>query len=116
MSAFADIDAILADDVLDDDSSGCSKCERIEGLIDELGWVPVRDTILVLLADTGRRRRDHEVAAEVLWGAVLDGREMPADRVIALLYNRFDPRGESEENLVWSIAAKLKRLDYLSEY
>jgi hypothetical protein len=116
MAALVDINAVLADDALDDDSSDDSKCERIERLIGVVGWAAVRDNILAILADAGRRRRDHEVAAEVLWGAVLDGREMPADRVIALLYNRFDPRGDTEDNLVWSIASKLKGLDYLSEY
>ena len=116
MAVLADMDAILADDVLDDESSEGSKCEEIERLIGRVDWSTVRDSILSVLADSGRRRRDHEVAAEVLWGAVLDGREMPADRVIALLYNRFDPRGEAEDNLVWSITSKLKRVDYLSDY
>jgi hypothetical protein len=76
----------------------------------------VRDHILALLADAGRRRRDHEVAAEVLWGAALYGWEVPADRVIALLCDRFDPRGDAGDNLVWSIASKLKGVDYLSDY
>src|SRR5687767_8930611 len=111
MAALGDINAVLADDALDDESSDDSKCERIERLIGVVGWAAVRDSILGILADAGRRRRDHEVAAEVLWGAVLDVREMPADRVIALLYNRFDPRGDTEDNLVWSIASKLKGLD-----
>src|SRR5687768_1253036 len=103
MSVLAEIDAIMVDDALDDESSDDSKCERIERLIGSIDWATVRDSILALLADAGRRRRDHEVAAEVLWGAVLDGREMPADRVIALLYNRCDPLGDAEDNLVWSI-------------
>lgn len=116
MAALADIDAVLADDTLDHASSDDSKCERIERLIGVIGWAAVRDNILAILADAGRRRRDHEVAAEVIWGAALDGREMSADRVIALLCNRFDPDGDSEDNLVWSIVSKLKGLDYLSEY
>jgi hypothetical protein len=41
---------------------------------------------------------------------------MPIDRVIALLYFRFDPRGDAEDNLVWSITSKLKGVDYLSDY
>ncbi|MEX2213803.1 MAG: hypothetical protein WD768_06735 [Phycisphaeraceae bacterium] len=118
MAVLADINAILADDVLDDESSEGSKCEQIERLIKGVGWPKIRDSILALLADSERRRRDYEVAAEVLWGAVLDGREMPADRVIALLYNRFrfESPGDVEENLVWSITSKLKRVGYLSEY
>lgn len=116
MAALRDIEAILADDALDDESSDDSKCGRIEQLIGDVGWPTVRDSILALLADAARRQRDHEVAAEVLWSAVLDGREMPADRVIALLYNRFDPCGNAEDNLVWSITSKLRGVDYLSEY
>ena len=113
---FTEIDAILADDTLDDESSVESKCERIERLIKGADWSEVLGCILALLTDAGRRRRDHEVAAEVLWSALLDRREMPADRVIALLYSRFDLRGDAEDNLVWSIASKLKGVSYLSEY
>jgi hypothetical protein len=116
MSALGEIEAILADDWLDAEFAEDSKCERIEQLIDSAGWTAVLADILAILADGKRRRRDHEVAAEVLWGAVLDDREMPADRVVALLYNRFDPRGDAEDNLVWSMTSKLKGLDYLSAY
>ena len=51
-----------------------------------------------------------------LWGAALDGRDLPADRVIALLYHRLDPGDGGENNLAWSITSKLKRVGYLSDY
>lgn len=41
---------------------------------------------------------------------------MPVDFIIALMYYRFDPTGEEEDNLVWSITAKLKKVHYLSDY
>jgi hypothetical protein len=116
MPVLTDIKEILSTDALDDESCDDSKCEAIERLIETAGWSAVRDSILALLGDAARPRRDHEVAAEVLWGAVLDRRELPADRVIALLHHRFDPCGDSEDNLVWSITSKLKGLDYLSDY
>jgi hypothetical protein len=56
------------------------------------------------------------VAAEVLWGAVLDRREIPADRIIALLCYRLSPPDEYEDNLVWSITSELRGIDYLSDY
>lgn len=115
MKVLENIEAILADDSIDDESCEDSKCERIELLIDHTGWDTIRDAILQVLTEK-RRIRDYEVAAEVLWGAVLDGRELPSNRVIGLLYYRFDPLGKSENNLVWSITSKLKGVDYLSDY
>jgi hypothetical protein len=115
MAILYSISAILADDSLDDESSEDSKCEQIEQLIPRLGWPNVLSELLKILGED-RRRRDYEVAAEVLWGAALDARDLPVNRVIALLYYRFDPSGDSEDNLVWSITSKLKRVDYLSEY
>jgi hypothetical protein len=115
MAVLATIEAILADDALDDEECDESKCERIERLIAAAGWAEVRDSMLEVLA-ANRRPRDYQVATEVLWGAVLDNRELPADRVVALLYYRFDPRGDCEDSLVWSITSKLKGVNYLSEY
>lgn len=109
------LDAILANDSLDDESSRESKCERIEQLVSARSWPTVLIALLDILS-TDRRTRDYQVAAEVIWGAVLDGRPLPANRVIALLYHRFDPSGRAENNLVWSITSKLKGVDYLSEY
>jgi hypothetical protein len=115
MAVLAAIETILVDDALDDDACEDSKCERIERLIANAGWDRVRESMLDLLT-ANRRVRDYQVAAEVLWAAALDGRELPADRVIALLYHRFDPRGDNEDNLVWSITSTLKGVGYLSEY
>jgi hypothetical protein len=108
------IEAILASDCPDGVAEDFMS-ERIEGLIAVVGWDAVRESLLSVLA-AERRAADYRIVATVFWGAVLDRREMPADRVIALLYHRFDPRGDNEDNLVWSIASKLKGVGYLSDY
>lgn len=109
------IDAILADDRLDDESSDTSKVEVIEALIDECGWETVRDSMMAVLRDD-RRAGHWRLATDVFWGAVLDQRELDADELIAWLYHRFDPDGTSEDNEVWSIASKLRGVGYLSDY
>jgi hypothetical protein len=109
------IDAILADDRLDDDSSEPTRMEAIEGLIGEYGWEAVRDCMLDLLRDD-KRACHWRTAVHVFWGAVLDQRELPADELIAWLYHRFDPDGQAEDNEVWSITSKLRGVSYLSDY
>jgi hypothetical protein len=109
------ISEILADDRLDDESSEKTKAEVIEGLIDELGWEAVRDCMLDVLRDD-HQEAHWRTAAHVFWGAVLDRRELPGDELIAWLYHRFDPEGQTEDNEVWSMASKLKGVGYLSEY
>ena len=118
MPILPEVETILADESPGDAPGDESKCERIERLIETAGWDVVRDSILaVLTAD--RRWEDYRTATEVLWGAALDHRPMPVDRVIALLYRRLRRNGgadDLDENLVWSITATLKRVGYLSDY
>ena len=109
------IDAIFADERLNDESSEPTRAEAIEALIGEFGWEPVRDYMLDILRDD-HRGRDWRAATHVFWGAVLDGRDLPADELIAWLYHRFDPEGRAEDNDAWSIASKLKGVGYLSDY
>jgi hypothetical protein len=106
---------ILADDRLDDESSEPTKAEAIEALIGPYGWEPVRECMLDILRDDSQGSHWRTVA-HVIWGAVLDRRELPTDEVIALLYYRFDPEGRAEDNDVWSITSKLKGVGYLSKY
>src|SRR5262245_13758747 len=113
MFLFEEIEAILA--APRKDAGDFSQSEAIERLIPRFGWPGVRDALLGILTKQ-RSRADYQVAAEVIWGAVLDKRDMPADRVIALLCHRFDPRDEATENLIWSITSKLRGVDYLSTY
>ena len=93
-----------------------SRAERVEGLIETVGWGPISAALDQVLEDSRRPLAHYEVVAEVLWGAVLDRRALDADRVIAQLLHRLEPADAAENNLVWSIAAKLKGEAYLSEY
>ena len=106
----------MANDALDEDQSGTSKCEEIEKLIEECGWEETYETVLSILQCDDRTEEDWHTAMEVLWGGVLDGRDMDVNKVIAALYYRFEDAGEDENNLAWSIASKLKGKSYLSNY
>lgn len=104
------IDSLLAsaraDDVLD----------RIDVAIEEHGWPVIRDGLMAVLEDPTRPLAHWVVAASALWSAALDQRPMHADRVIALAYARLPAEDGAENNLAWSIAAKLRGVDYLSDY
>jgi hypothetical protein len=119
MAILPGVGTILADDAQGDAPGDESKSERIERLIEAAGWDAVRDSILAILR-ADRRPQDDRTATEVLWGAALDRRPMPADRVIALLYHRLERLGGGaeglDENLAWSITSTLKCVGYLSDY
>jgi hypothetical protein len=117
MSLHSEITSILENDELDEDSSELSKAEAIEELIEKYSWDEVWTVLLGILEDDTQSSHWRTVA-EVIWGAVLDRRTLPMNKVIALLYYRFDPNTSSEDddNLIWSIASELKQVGYLSEY
>jgi hypothetical protein len=96
-----------------------SACELIEALIDEHGWPAVRDEMLSVLR-SHERLKDWHAAAEVILRATLDGRELVADDVIAHVYYRLPEESSPESldchNLAWSIASRLKGVDYFSDY
>jgi hypothetical protein len=89
--------------------------DAINDLCDRFGWDSVQAGLLQVLEDNTEALHWPTVAA-VFWGAALAGRSIQADKLIALLYHRFDPNGDAENNLVWSITCKLKGVDYLSDY
>lgn len=105
------LDAIFADPT-DEDAQ-----EKADALITPQEWPLACDYILAVLDDPHRSRAQWELAAALVWGACCDERPLPIDRTIALVYARLptDP-DSSENNLAWSIASKLKRVSYLSEY
>lgn len=112
-----EINKILGDDSLDDVRREQDKCDLIEDLIPRYDWKSVQGVLITVLEENNRSQKDYITAAEVFWGAVLDGRDVSANRVIALLYHRLEPDpGSNENNLAWSITSKLKGVDYLSEY
>ena len=111
-STAARIVAVLADAALDEIDQQSS----IEELCRADGWDRVCDALLAILEDATRSVHDWAVTAAVFWGAVLDGRPVPADRLIALLYVRLPKEDGAENNLAWSIASNLKGRSYLSDY
>jgi hypothetical protein len=87
----------------------------VERLADAHGRPAVLGAILDALRDDARQA--HWAGASiVLWGCVLDEWELPVDEVIALLLHRLQIDRTEEDNLVWSIICKLKRVSYLSSY
>jgi hypothetical protein len=109
------IDAILADDRLNDESSDPTRAEAIEALISGYGWEAVRSCMLDVLRDDSQARH-WRAAAHVFWGAVLDRHELPADELIAWLWHRFCPAGQAQDDDIWGIVSKLKGVGYLSDY
>lgn len=88
---------------------------RLEQLVEEHGQPAVLTELLRALRDDGRSS-EWPGAAIVLWGCVLDRWELPVDEVIALLWHRLQLDRADEDNLVWSITAKLKGVSYLASY
>ena len=89
--------------------------DAINDLCDRFGWDLVQAGLLEVLENNDQATHWPTVAV-VFWGAALDGRSIQVDKLIALLYHRFDPNGDAESNLVWSITCKLKGVGYLSDY
>jgi hypothetical protein len=109
------VEALLQAQIRDDPAG--TPLEEFSPLIDEVGWPEVRGELLAILEDESRPEEQWLAVAEVFWGAVLDHRPVPADRLIALLYVRLPPDPHSiENNLAWSIVVRLRGLSYLSEY
>ena len=76
-------------------------------------WQDLQQALFSILQDDTFSKNDYQIVAEIIWSAVLSGKEVDADAAIGLLYyrlgNKIDPY---ENNTIWSIAAKLKDLDY----
>jgi hypothetical protein len=115
MAANKAISDILADPRYDDENFDESRAEAIEKQIRVQGWEPVREFLLDLLK-TKSMEKHWSDAIQSLWGAVSDSRPVEAPRVIALLCRCQSQSRELDENLIWSIIAKLKKVDYLSDY
>lgn len=110
------IDSILDNTCFNTENCEYTKCEMIENLIFEYGWKEIEEVILSILLNDNRTIDDYIVAAEVLWGAALDKREININQSIALLYYRLSGEDELVANLIWSITCKLKKIDYNSDY
>jgi hypothetical protein len=111
------IDSILNMKWLDDVDGDTSRAEEIEKLADEVEWTQLQRVLLDFLRDGSRTIDQWRVIATVFWGAVLDGRDLAADEVIALVYHRLPTSSDTEEsNLPWSIASKIRGVGYNSDF
>ncbi len=81
-------------------------------------WAEVQQALFSILLDDSVSQNDYEVSAEIIWSAILSGEKVDADTAIGLLYYRLGNENDPyENNTIWSIAARLKDLDYAnSEY
>ena len=81
-------------------------------------WQGLQQALFSILQDDAYSVNDYQIVAEIIWSAVLLGEKVDTETAIGRLYYRLgnenDPYGN---NTIWSIAARLKDLDYAnSEY
>ena len=82
-------------------------------IIPKYGWEYVQQALFSILLDDKSSASMYENAANVIWGAVLDGRKIKKKTTIGLLYYRLgDVNDPYSNNTIWSIASELYGLDY----
>ena len=109
----------LAKKILEAGRFSDSPVEEIEdSVITEYGWEYVQQALFSILLDKKAGKKAYKLAAEVFWGAVLDGQKIKKKTTVALLYHRLgDVNAPYKDELIWSITAKLFDLDVSeSEY
>lgn len=109
---------IIADDSLDDEEIEDGKAELIEESLNAENWPQVFNWLVRFLTSP-RRLSDQRVAMAVLLGATLDGRTIDPNLTTVVLTRLFLAESmvdENDQNLAWSIVAKLKGKSYLSSY
>ena len=89
-----------------------------ETILPKHKWQDLQQALFSILQDDAFSENDYQIIAEIIWSAVLAGEKVDTETAIGLLYYRLgnenDPYGN---NTIWSIAARLKDLDYAnSEY
>ena len=106
--AFAGITALVSEI-----KSSSSDDEEEETVFSKHKWCCLQSALVIILLDDQCGKAEYEKAAEIIWDAVLAGKEVQTDLIIGLLYYRLgnvnDPYGN---NLIWSISSELKRVDY----
>ena len=76
-------------------------------------WQDIQQALFFILQDDSFSENDYQIVADIIWSAVLSGEEVDADTAIGLLYYRLGSKNDPyENNTIWSIATKLKDLDY----
>lgn len=88
--------------------------EDIEmAIVSKYKWDEVQAALIEILLDDQYSNREYEKVAEIIWDAVLDGKEILREAIIGLLYYRLgDKNAPYNNNLIWSIAAQAYDLDY----
>ncbi len=110
---------LIAKKILEIGKTSESPAEIIEdSIIPEYGWEYVQQALFSILLDKKAGKRAYRLAAEVIWGAVLDGQKIKKKTTVALLYHRLgDVNDPCKDELIWSITAELFHLDFMeSEY
>jgi hypothetical protein len=84
-----------------------------ESLFSKNKWDDMQAALISILLDDQYTKAEYDKAAKILWDAILAGKEVQSDLIIGLLYYRLGNRNAPyDNNLIWSIAAELKKLDY----
>ena len=88
-----------------------------EEIIPKYGWEYVQQALFSILLDDTLPEQMYENAANVIFGAVLDGRKIKKKTTIGLLYYRLgDVNYPNDDNTIWSITSNLYGLDYCNSY
>lgn len=119
MNIEQEIKKILSDSEIDNnEKSDNTRCDLIEALIPKYSWNIIQEKLITILLDDEQSIDSWTVVAEVIWGALLDKRQIKKNKIIALLYYRLNrnPDQPYSNNLLWSITSKLKNTGYLSDY
>lgn len=87
-------------------------------ILQKYKWDDVQLVLFSILQDDSVPQNDYKVCAEIIWSAILSDEKVDEDTTIGLLYYRLgNENAPYDNNMIWSIAAKLKDLDYAnSEY
>jgi len=111
------IRTILDNTALESEEVEESKAELIEEIITDKNWPEIESYLFSVLSADNETYYNWHTCFEVFWGAILDGRKVDGNRVIALAYYRLKPdEHSSESNLAWSLASEIKGKEYFSKY
>ena len=90
-----------------------SSDEAEESLLSRNKWDDMQAALISILLDDQCTKAEYDKVAEILWDAILAEKGVQKDLFIGLLYYRLGNRNAPyDNNLIWSITAELKKLDY----
>lgn len=84
-----------------------------KAIVSKYKWDEAQAALIEILLDDQYTDHEYEKVAEILWDAVLDGRQIHRETIIGLLYYRLgDKNAPYDNNLIWSITSQAYGLDY----